>query len=128
MARRPFVPKPFEPGATVNWRHVTVHGSVEVEGVVVCGAPAVAGQRTMWVAPTTVGFTDVYSLVPVIRVAREGWRITWLFSDGRTVKGEFVSSNVNGTDTLAMMVFAWRRGEQVKTERAAEQQTWPVAA
>ena len=127
MTRRPFVPKPFEPGDAITWRHVTPYGSRTVEGVVVCGAPSIAGQRTVWVAPTTEGFTDVYSLVPVVRVAREGWRITWLNAAGRTSKGEYVSSNVNGTETLAQMVYAWRCGERVTAERA-ELAALPAAA
>jgi hypothetical protein len=129
MTRKLFAPKPFEVGDTITWTHFHHGGrSVTVKGVVVCGAPNVAGNRTMWVQPTTEGFSEIYSHVPVVRVGRDRFSFTVPLgpSGGSGRKGELVSSGVMGTETYWMMRAAWEHGQRVKAERATTE--LPVAA
>lgn len=131
MTRKPFVPKPFEPGATVTWKHFHHGGGVsEVEGVVICGAPNIAGNRTMWVQPTTPAFSEIYSMVPVVKVGRERFYFTipCASGGGSGVKGELVSSGVMGTEPYWMMRAAWERGQQVKNTQTGSEPEMAVAA
>lgn len=84
---KPFDPKPFEPGAVVEWRHfplvpedtpyIKAGPGVVRRGVVWSGAPTADGRRHVWVIPDESLDDDPYRAICVrVPAARESERGT----------------------------------------------------
>lgn len=121
---KPFDPKPFKPGASIEWTHVYPNGSeLQRSGTVWSEASKLAGySKVCWVIPSEPLSTDAYLALAVGVVSRDFVNlhagIAWVSEHASLVrrKGEIVSADHVGSP-LGNLAYA--AGNHALAQRSA---------